>query len=373
METTEKFAPEPQGTSLSIVEATTRGEVDIQIATAHKYPRNIAQAKQDMISMATADIQTALACFYSIPRGGKQIKGKNIRLAEIALACYGNLRAATRIKSEVANGPHPYVTVEAAVHDLEKNNAVCIEKRRIITKKKAADCVDDDDISLAVGQCSAIAIRDAIFKVIPNAITNQVYDAAVKVAIGDAKSLSDRWNMACEYFGKLGKYEKDLLQRCGKKDKKDITLDDIELLLGLWSAIKEGETTIEAAFEHDKPEQATVKLGDLIPGKLADHRNVAEANAPEKKRGRPAKTEAKKSDPADMPPCEDWLWLQQGAALEGDAIKQAMAEMGVMTLDGLQVASPLCAELRKRVTKIVNAKESIGYPKYQDNAEATKQ
>jgi hypothetical protein len=247
----------------SLVEQQTRAEVDIQIATAHRYPRNIGQVKKDMISFATMDEETAASCFYSLPRGGKTIQGRSIRLAEIAVASYGNIRAQTRIKEQHSDGEHPFVTVECAVHDLEKNVAVCIEKRRRITCKKSKLVVDDDDINLAVNSCAAIAFRDAVFKVVPGTLTNAVYDAAKQVAVGDVKSIGQRFEKACTFFGKFGKIEKDILAFLGKPDNKSITLDDIEKLIGLSSAIKDGEIGIDDAF---KPAPVAEGQSLLTPG-----------------------------------------------------------------------------------------------------------
>ena len=130
------------------------------------------------------------ACFYSLPRGGKNIQGPSIRLAEIAFSCYGNIRAGTRIIETVVDGASPYVAIQAVCHDLQKNIAVMIEKRRrIVGKKTKGGIIDEDDINLAANAGSAIAFRDAMFKVIPGILLRPVYEAAKKVAIGDAKTL----------------------------------------------------------------------------------------------------------------------------------------------------------------------------------------
>ena len=43
----------------SAVEAITRGEIDIAISTARRYPRQLAAVKQSMMSFATLDEETA--------------------------------------------------------------------------------------------------------------------------------------------------------------------------------------------------------------------------------------------------------------------------------------------------------------------------
>ena len=55
----------------SALEAISRAEVDMQIATAKRYPRDVSKVKQGMLSIATVDEETAAACFYTLPRYSK--------------------------------------------------------------------------------------------------------------------------------------------------------------------------------------------------------------------------------------------------------------------------------------------------------------
>lgn len=247
----------PNNNNTTAIMAYEKAQIDTQIATAKQYPMHggaqISKVKADMMSLATLDQETAEACFYSLPRGGKNIQGPSIRLAEIALSCYGNIKAGTRILETVTTGDSPHVTVQAICHDLEKNTSVCIEKRRRIVRKKdfktgARKAIDEDDINLATNACSSIAFRDAAFKVIPLAIVRPVLEQAKKVAIGDAKTLADRRVSAVERFAKMGVRKEQILALLGKGSVEDIDLNDLETLLGVYTAIKEGETTIDDAF-----------------------------------------------------------------------------------------------------------------------------
>jgi len=231
------------------LEAQTRAEVDIQIATARKYPRVLSQVKSEMLTAATLDDEVAESCFYKLPRGNKTIEGPSIRLAEIALSCYGNLRAATRIVESDPSSDTPHVVIEAVVHDLQKNVAVCIQKRRRITGKKSkGGKPDEDDIQLAVNACSAVAFRDAVFKVVPMALVKPVFDAAKRVAIGDAKSLSQTREKVIGRLKQMGAIEANIYHLLGVKKIDEVTTEHVETLIGLGTAIKDGNITVEAAF-----------------------------------------------------------------------------------------------------------------------------
>lgn len=233
----------------SAIEAIERASIDTQISTAKKFPRTLSKVKADMLSFATLDEDTALSCFYTLPRGGKTIQGPSVRMAEIAISCYGNLRVGARPIEVVANGEHPHVIVQAVAHDLEKNVAIAIEKRRrIVGKKSKGGAIDEDDINLAVNACAAIAYRDAVFKVVPQALIKPVYEQAKRVAVGDIKSLGEKRSRVIDRLTQMGAKLESIFARVEAKKIDDIDLDKLEILIGLGTALKDGEISLEEAF-----------------------------------------------------------------------------------------------------------------------------
>lgn len=277
----------------SAIEAISRAEVDIAVSTARRYPRELSVVKQKMMSFATLDEATAESCFYSLPRGGKVIQGPSVRLAEIAVSCYGNLRAGSRIISTITQGDTPHVVVQAVAMDLENNIFISIEKRRRITKKKNKDHIDEDDINLAANACSAIAFRDATFKVVPLALIKPVFEAARKVAIGDARTLADRRTRCLDTFTKMGIDKSRVLAKVEKKTVEEIDLADIELMIGLYNAIKEGEVQLDEAFPvaEKRPENLGPQNGGQKPT-VDSKPDTSKASATQ-----PPKTEQAKSEP----------------------------------------------------------------------------
>lgn len=234
--------------SPQMLESIERAQIDMQIATAHKYKRTLSKVKADMLSFATLDEDTAAGCFYTLPRGGKTIQGPSIRLAEIAVSCYGNLRAGSRCVNVNTGKENPHVVIQSVCHDLEKNVAITIEKRRRITKKKNKDAIDEDDINLAVNAGAAIALRDAIFKVIPLALVKPVYEQAKLVAIGKATSLADKRGKVIDRLKQMGATMPNILAVVEARTIEDVDADKLGILIGLGTALKDGETTIEEAF-----------------------------------------------------------------------------------------------------------------------------
>lgn len=231
------------------VAAIERVQIDTQIATAKRYPRTISAVKTKMLSFATLDEETAAACFFTLPRGGKAIQGPSVRLAEIAIASYGNLKAGARVISVSTAGDNPHVVVQAVCHDLENNTCISVEKRRRVTGKKSkGGKPDEDDVTLAANAASSIALRDAVFRVIPQALIRPVYEAAKKVAVGEVKSLAEKRAKVVDRLKQMGAPEARILAVIGAAKVDDITVEQLEVLVGLGTALKDGETTLEDAF-----------------------------------------------------------------------------------------------------------------------------
>lgn len=55
-------------------------------------------------------------------------------------------------------------------------------------------------------------------------------------------------------FGKMGVSKEKLLAKLERKAVEDISLEDLETLIGLHTAIKSGDTTIDEQFLEPKPQ-----------------------------------------------------------------------------------------------------------------------
>lgn len=224
-----------------------RAQVDVQISTARKYPRTLSKVKERMLSFATLDEETAASCFYTLParRGGddKPIQGPSVRMAEIALASYQHVKAGSRI----INDDGKFLTAQAVVHDLENNVAVSIEVRRRVTGKNG-NRYSDDMIAVTGNAACSIALRNAVFRVVPRALITPVFEAAKRVAVGDVKSLTAKRAVVVDRLKKMGAKEERIFAAVGASKLEDIDLARLEILIGLGTSIKDGETTLEDAF-----------------------------------------------------------------------------------------------------------------------------
>ncbi len=116
---------------LSVVYNQDKAAIDVQIATAKNYPRNVQRAISNSIAIVTLDSETASTCTYSLPRGGKPITGPTVHLAKILAQNWGNLR----VEAKVISVDKTQITSQAIAFDLENNLAIKVEVKRSILGK----------------------------------------------------------------------------------------------------------------------------------------------------------------------------------------------------------------------------------------------
>ena len=161
------------------IDSAERANIDIQVSTARAYPRNLSRCINNSIATATMDRETAQTCGYALPRGGKPITGPSVHLAKLIVAQYGNMRIDARV---IAINEREVVS-RGMAWDLESNNAYAVEVRRSIIGKNGR--FSDDMITVTGNAANAIALRNAVFAVIPGAIVDKVYRAAQQTITGD--------------------------------------------------------------------------------------------------------------------------------------------------------------------------------------------
>lgn len=258
-----------------------RGEIEVQLDAAARRPRSIAIFMRKAMELATMDQSIAEACIYSTPRGGEVITGPSIRLAEIAASQYGNLHLGARIV-EVAE---TYIVAQGVVWDLEANVRISTETRRRITTK-TGQRYNEDMIMMTGNAAASIALRNAIFRIVPGACIKKIYQAARTCAVGDQEVLVQRRKKILGRLLHLGVDEKRVLFALNRASVDEITAADLEKLIGMGTAIKDG-TNVDDLFPLPGTEatQAQAQAQD----KATDPVQVQEAKEPRRPRPRTRK------------------------------------------------------------------------------------
>ena len=255
-----------------------RANVDSQIATAKQYPRDLRRAINNSIAMATLDVPTAQSCGYALPRGGKPITGPSVHLAKLIVSNYGNIRA----EAKVVQITDKQVISRGTCWDLENNVATAFEVRRSLVGR-SGQRFSDDMITVTGNAANAIAYRNAVFSVIPKAITDKVYQAAQHTITGD---LSDedkiiaRRKKCIDFFkDEFGISEQEVVMLCGKQTVNQIKANEIALLLGITQSLTDGDTTVDELMKPYRKE----KTKNAIAAAAAEAAKDAAAKKEDKK------------------------------------------------------------------------------------------
>jgi ribosomal protein L18 len=252
----EQHYPEVEEAAVEVVSSEVlyeqgRAEVDIQVSTAKKYPRNVSRCISNATAIVTISESAARTCSYSLPRGGKTVTGPTIHLAKILAQQYGNLRC----EAKVVDITEKHIRCQAVAWDIETNVAVKVEVLRKITDKYGKK-FNDDMVTMTGNAGNAIALRNAIFAVVPKQVVDAVYQAAQRKITGDLsdadKLNAKRLQVVTHLKSSYNLTETQVLAAIGKSSINHITPEDIVTLTGVDQAIKDGDTNVQDAFSPGK-------------------------------------------------------------------------------------------------------------------------
>jgi hypothetical protein len=253
--------------------------IDVQIATAHRYPRSVAKFLREGEDLVSANREVAAMCTYALPRGGKSIQGPSVRLAEMLASTWGNLR----VSSMVTGDDGKFIIAQAICLDLQTNVGISVEARRRITDRHGRR-YDDDMIGVASNAAISIALRNAIFRVIPRTYVDIIHDAAKQVAAGDLEDFDSTraaWVAAMVGPGKIPT-ERQLFAALGVEGIQDIGTDEIIIMQGWQTSIRDGGLTyaeIVAPPEPDAGKATPTPANGTKSAKLAA--KLADSSPPE--------------------------------------------------------------------------------------------
>ncbi len=215
-----------------------------QIDVARKYPRSLDHFRKKAIALATFSQETAAQCFYALKRGNTVIEGPSVRLAEICVTSYGNIRC----QASVIEIGDEFLIARGVAIDLESNSAASVDVQRRITDKHGRK-YSADMIGVTANAACAIAYRNAAFKIVPAVMVTPIYEEARKTAAGDSKSLTTRIDGLFKTFAMMGVSEEMVISKLALPGRDDINAKDLTLMLGVYNAIKDGDTTVDEQFK----------------------------------------------------------------------------------------------------------------------------
>jgi len=155
-------------------------------------------------------------------------------------------------------------------------------------------------ITVTGNAAASIALRNAVFKVVPQALIKPVWLKAKEVAVGNVKSLSAKRQQVVDRLKQMGATEDRILSVVDKVKLEDVGVEEVAILIGLGTALKDGETTLEEAFPPIARPAPLFKPNATKSGTPDDGLDLTGQGEPTP-RGAPPEAEETEKAPADAP------------------------------------------------------------------------
>ena len=241
------IATRPQGQALVEVEQQRAiAEVQGAIVLAKKFPRNQIEA-MDKIMVACQRPGLADQALYSYSRGGTEITGPSIRLAEAIAHNWGNLQFGIR-ELEQRNGES---TIEAFAWDMETNvrqvKTFQVKHERY-TKKGSYKLEDPRDIYEMTANQGARRLRACILGIIPGDVIESAQNQCESTLKAKADTSPDALKKLVEAFEKY-KVTKEQIEKRIQRRLDTITAAQLIQLRKIFNSLKDGMSSPADWFE----------------------------------------------------------------------------------------------------------------------------
>lgn len=283
-----------EGSGTAIAASRAASEVQAQVILARQFPRDPVRATDRIL--AECDIyELAKSAMYSYPRGGTQVEGASIRLAEVLKRQWGNM--VSGVVEVDRTGAES--SMLAYAWDLE-TNAMSRKEFKVAhirdSNRGGKQAVTDErDIYEVAANAASRRERACILALIPGHVVNAAVERCkntLTAKIGDPLEAAEKMLEAFHAFGvSKVQIEKRLRHRLDS-----INAAEVIALRGVYTAIRDGYAAAADYFEPEdgSPPPATPataaekaraaaarvagrKPADAQPGSPAGNRAAAEA------------------------------------------------------------------------------------------------
>lgn len=226
------------------------GELNSSILIAKSFPRDLEKCIEKIENFVSRDEETAQSCFYTLTRGKEDKKttfsGPSIRLAEICASFWGNIHLGSYFISN--NGER--VVSSGECWDTENNFKVTTEVSKSIMGKHGRYSTDMQEVTAAAA--ASMALRNAVFKVIPRIIVEKSLKIAMDVAVNGNKKESikfeKRRELTLERIQGLGINLNNVLAFFNKQSVDEIDSEELKIIIGVGTSVKDGMLNAKEAF-----------------------------------------------------------------------------------------------------------------------------
>lgn len=238
----------PRGTTTEMMVSRQAQEVQAAMVVAKRFPRDEVSGLARIVNACKRQ-SLAQCAIYEYPRGGENVRGPSIRLAEVMAQNWGNLDFGVT-ELEQKNGES---TVMAYCWDLETNT----RQTKIFTvphirhtKKGDVVLTDPRDIYEMVANQGARRMRACILGIIPGDVVDEAMAACVKTLSGGSKEpLIDRVRKMVIAFQEDFNVPQSAIEKFIGCKAEAFSEQAIVRLRGVYTSIRDGRADREQYFD----------------------------------------------------------------------------------------------------------------------------
>lgn len=268
----------PTGAMVSTREAQ---EVQAAVFMAKQFPRNENESIA-RIMRACDRIGLATKAVYSYPKGGTNVTGPSVRLAEAMAQAWGNIQSGV-VELEQRDGES---TCMAYCWDIETNTRECkifTVKHQISTKKGMKVLTDPREIYELVANQGARRKRACILNIIPGDVTELAVERCNKtLQSGNRRPLIDRLREMVDFFQTRFSVPLSSIEKYFGYKLDAFTEQDGITLANIFNTLKDGEAKREDYFQlpkitavEDEPEPDSKENAAPKTSKKGDAKQVS--------------------------------------------------------------------------------------------------
>ena len=289
-----------------------------QIMLAKMFPRNMTDVWKK-VEAACSRKKLAENALYQYSRGGTDISGPSIRLAEALINAYGNAKSGF----EVIDSNPDFSRVRAYAYDMETNTlqerTFDVEHIRQ-TKTGRTKLTDPRDIYETVANNASRRERACILALIPGDLQDYAVSLC-KTTLEKAVDITpDKIEGLCRGLAKFG-VSKVMIEARIQRHMDAITAQQYVWLCSVGTSLKEGVAKVDDFFDRDaKPigEPAKETLSKPAPEKTAEKKPAAKMQQKENTEPKAGTAVNETPSVADIP---DEVWNGKQITTEGEIIE----------------------------------------------------
>lgn len=246
------IVPRSAGAVAQVEETRAIAEVKAAVFLARQFPRDEAIALQKIVADC-GDLELASKAMYTYGRGGTEITGPSIRLAEAVARRWGNLQMGVReIERRSAASQ-----AEAYCWDLEANvrDARSFEVPHVISRKDGTRrlLTDERDIYERVANDGARRKRASILAIVPKRVVDAAVEQCKKTLVTKDPVTPEKLKKMTDAFAVEFKITKEMIEKRFQRKLDAITSAQFIMLRGIYQALKDGVATPDDHFEVEAP------------------------------------------------------------------------------------------------------------------------